>query len=99
LFKQILFSFRDKNIRGSQKRPIPKIITLFSSPCQRQRELLPSLGIRHPFTFHILIFSSETPEPNKLKLGRYHLWAVLYKDGSICPDPLTGVAATGDSCF
>jgi hypothetical protein len=24
-------------------------------------ELLPSLGIRRPLTFHILIFSSETP--------------------------------------
>jgi hypothetical protein len=29
-----------------------------SSPCQRQSELLPSLGIRRPLTFHILIFSS-----------------------------------------
>ena len=37
---------------------------LFSSPCQRQCELLPSLGVRRPLTFHILIFSSETPQPN-----------------------------------
>ena len=43
---------------------------LFSSPCQRQRELLPSLGVRRPLTFHIWIFSSETPQPNELKLGR-----------------------------
>jgi hypothetical protein len=28
---------------------------IFSSPCQRQRELLPSLGVRRPLTFHILI--------------------------------------------
>jgi hypothetical protein len=34
---------------------------LFSSPCQRQSELLPSLGVRRLLTFHILIFSSETP--------------------------------------
>jgi hypothetical protein len=26
----------------------------------------------HPFTFHILIFSSENPQPNELKLGRKH---------------------------
>jgi hypothetical protein len=35
---------------------------IFSSPCQRQCELLPSLGVCRPLTFHILIFSSETPQ-------------------------------------
>ena len=33
-------------------------INIVSSPCQRQCELLPSLGIRRPLTFHILIFPS-----------------------------------------
>ena len=39
-------------------------IFFFSSPCQRQCELLPSLGIRRPLTFHILIFSSEKSQMN-----------------------------------
>jgi hypothetical protein len=29
--------------------------------------------ICHLFTFHILIFSSENPQPNELKLGKAHI--------------------------
>jgi hypothetical protein len=48
------------------------VVLVFSSPCQRQRELLPSLGVRRLLTFYILIFS-ETDLANVVMMGRLHM--------------------------
>jgi hypothetical protein len=41
-----------------------------------------------PLTFHILIFSSETPQPNEVKLGRKHIWKVFYKEWAVSEEKI-----------
>ena len=69
-----------------------------SSPCQPKAMWAFAITWRLSFV-NFLIFFTETPQSNELKLGRKHLWKILYKYFSFRSDPFTNMAATGNSCF
>ena len=55
----------------------------------------PSFVVCHLLTFHILIFSSETQQPNELKLSRKHLKSAHF----VMIHLYQTWPSTGNSCF
>ena len=51
------------------------------------------------YPWFLAMFSSVTAWPNESKFGRKHPWKALYKVCWLISDPLTNMAATGNSCF
>jgi hypothetical protein len=43
--------------------------------------------------------TTEAAWPNDMKLGKKHLWKILYRYYSFRFDPFTNMAATDNSCF
>ena len=87
-----LFSHSKSHLNWTSFKRSPVLCDHFLAHLAKSNELLPSLGVRRPLTFHILIFSS-------VKHGRKHLWTVLSKDCSFCSNPLTNMATIGNSCY
>jgi hypothetical protein len=72
--------------------------------CLRQPYLLTDQnGMSNSHRCFLPRFSPFSPAvsewPNDMKLGKKHLWKVLYRDFLFLLDPLTNMAATGNSCI
>jgi hypothetical protein len=89
-------NLKNQSIRNKNRLWRPCLLTDLDGMSNFYRG--PSIDAFYKVSDH-LAKSSETSWPNDMKLGKKHLWKVLYRDCSFRFDPLTNMAATGNSCF
>jgi hypothetical protein len=80
--------------KGLSKGASYQIIGSFEKAVSEEKMIKKSTNQKKKLPVTAICLLADEP-----KLGRMHLWKVLYKDCSLRLDRLTNMAVSGNSCF